>query len=62
MTIGLRDYLKSKKASSLKHRIKNLRYELKYAWQRAWYGYDRMDWIEMFACFLNTFPVALIAD
>lgn len=59
MTIGLRDYLKSKKASSLKHRIKNLRYELKYAWQRAWYGYDCMDWIEMFACFTERYKSLL---
>lgn len=59
MTIGLKDYLKSKKRSSLKWRIKNLRWELKYAWQRAWYGYDCMDLIEMFACFTERYKVIL---
>ena len=59
MTIGLRDYLKTKKTSSLRCRIKNLKYELKYAWQRAWYGYDSMDWIEMFACFIERYKAIL---
>lgn len=59
MTIGLKDYLKSNKHSSLKCKIKNLRWELKYAWQRAWYGYDCMDWIEMFACFIERYKAIL---
>lgn len=59
MTIGLRDYLKTKKTSSLRCRIEDLRRELKYAWQRAWYGYDCMDWIEMFACFIERYKAIL---
>ena len=53
MTIGLRDYLKSKKTSSLKHRIKNFIWELKYAWQRAWRGWDSRDMFNPYTSFID---------
>lgn len=38
--IGLK-YLKEKlKGGSITYKLRELRYELKYAWQRVWVGYD----------------------
>ena len=59
MIVGLRDYWKENKHCSLRWKIKNLIWELKYAWQRAWYGYDCMDWIEMSVCFTERYKALL---
>ena len=45
-TIGLKNFWKNNKRSSLKWKLKNLRWELRYAWRRAWEGHDDMDMIE----------------
>lgn len=39
----LKDYFKIVKGSGLRYKLSKLRYELKYAWQRAWRGYDDTD-------------------
>ena len=42
-TIGLKYFWKDNKHNSLKWKLKNLRWELRYAWKRAWLGYDDVD-------------------
>ena len=59
MTIGLKNYWKDNKKNSLKWKLKNLRWELRYAWRRAWYGYDDMDIIEMYASFIERYKAIL---
>ena len=59
MSIGLKDYWKNNKKNSLKWKLKNLRWELRYAWRRAWYGYDDMDIIEMYASFIERYKAIL---
>lgn len=59
MTIGLKDYWKNNKKCSLKWKLKNLKWELRYAWRRVWDGYDDMDMIEMFACFIERYKAIL---
>lgn len=55
MSFGLKDYWKDNKKCSLKWKLKNLKWELRYAWKRAWDGYDDMDMIEMFDCFIERY-------
>ncbi len=38
--LGLKNALKDLEGVSLGYRLKHTYYELKYAWQRAWRGYD----------------------
>lgn len=38
--IGLKNIFKDLEGASLGYRLRHIRYELKYAWQRAWRGYD----------------------
>jgi|LSQX01.2.fsa_nt_gb hypothetical protein len=38
--IGLKNIFKNLEGASLGYRLRHIRYELKYAWQRAWRGYD----------------------
>jgi hypothetical protein len=59
MQIGLKDYWKDNKHNSLRWKIKNLRWELRYAWRRAWYGYDDMDIIEMNTTFIERYKAIL---
>lgn len=40
MALGLRNFWKSAKGTGLRYKLSNLIWELRYAWQRAWYGYD----------------------
>lgn len=40
MSTGLKGVWKRIKCNSLKWKIKELHWELRYAWKRAWYGYD----------------------
>lgn len=42
-TIGLKDLFKRNKGNRLRWKLHNLKYELKYALQRAWLGYDNRD-------------------
>ena len=59
MSIGLKYFGENNKKNSLKWKIKNLRWELRYAWKRAWYGHDDMDMIEMFDCFIERYKAIL---
>lgn len=59
MSVGLKYYWKDNKHNSLKWKIKNLRWELRYAWRRAWRGYDDMDIIEMYYTFIERYKAIL---
>lgn len=58
LDLGLKDYFVSsfKNKTKPKHFLRQLRWELRYAWRRAWLGYDDVD---MFECF-ETFRVRMI--
>ena len=43
MAIGLKGSWKETKGCRFVYRLKELRWNIKYAWQRAWYGWDRRD-------------------
>lgn len=51
--LGLKDFLVSSKKNKmkLKHFFRELRWELRYAWRRAWIGYDDVDFFECFEMF-----------
>ena len=59
ISIGLKDYWRNNKYNSLKWKLKNLRWELRYAWRRAWRGYDDIDIIEMNTMFIERYKVIL---
>ena len=50
-TIGLKYFWKYNKKSSLKWKLQDLRWELRYAFKRAWLGYDDVDVFECFERF-----------
>ena len=51
--LGLKDFFISsrKEKIKLRHFLRELRWELKYAWRRAWIGYDDVDMFECFEMF-----------
>lgn len=51
--LGLKDFLLNsrKNKRKLKYFLQNLRWELRYAWRRAWFGYDDVDMFECFEMF-----------
>ena len=51
--LGLKDFFVSsrKEKNRLRHFFRELRWELKYAWRRAWFGYDDVDMFECFEMF-----------
>ena len=51
--LGLKDFFVSsrKEKIKLRHFFRELRWELKYAWDRAWIGYDDVDMFECFEMF-----------
>lgn len=51
--LGLKDFFVSSRKEKIKLRrfFKELRWELKYAWRRAWRGYDDVDFFECFEMF-----------
>ena len=51
--LGLKDFFVSsrKEKNRLRHFFRELRWELKYAWRRAWIGYDDVDMFECFEMF-----------
>ena len=51
--LGLKDFFVSsrKEKIRLRHFFRELRWELKYAWRRAWVGYDDVDFFEFFEMF-----------
>lgn len=59
MSIGLKNVWKHTKGSRLTYKFKRLKWELFYAWQRAWNGYDDMDSIAMYYTFIERYKVVL---
>ena len=53
LDLGLKDFFVSsvKKKPRLRHFFRELRWELRYAWRRAWFGYDDVDMFECFEMF-----------
>ena len=51
--LGLKDFFVSsiKEKFRLRHFFRELRWELRYAWQRSWIGYDDVDFFECFEMF-----------
>ena len=51
--LGLKDFFISSKKNKIKlrHFFRELRWELRYAWRRAWFGYDDVDMFECFEMF-----------
>ena len=51
--LGLKDFFVSsrKEKIKLRHFFRELRWELRYAWRRAWIGYDDVDMFECFEMF-----------
>jgi hypothetical protein len=41
--IGLKEFIKTYRDSSSKYKLKELCWQLRYAWQRAWRGYDDVE-------------------
>lgn len=58
-SIGLKGVLKRTKGSGLKWKIKTVYWELRYAWQRAWRGYDFTDVFELGFNFVERMPFLL---
>lgn len=57
--IGLKGSWKRTKGERLKFRLQNLKWELKYAWQRAWRGYDAIDVFNMDFRFIEKYKEIL---
>ena len=57
--IGFKGALKNIKDLSLKLKIKELYWQLRYAWQRAWIGYDSTDIFELGFNFVERMPILL---
>ena len=53
LDLGLKDFFVSsvKKKQKLRHFFRELRWELRYSWRRAWLGYDDVDMFECFEMF-----------
>ena len=51
--LGLKDFFISsrKEKIKLRHFFRELHWELRYAWRRAWRGYDDVDMFECFEMF-----------
>lgn len=57
--LGLRNALKRFPGACLSFRIKDLYWEIRYAWQRAWKGYDDTDIFELGYNFMHRMPTLL---
>ena len=53
IALGLKDFFINIKTdkTNIKDFFRELRWQLKYAWRRAWYGYDDVDMFECFEMF-----------
>jgi len=53
LDLGLKDFFvhSAKNKPRLRHFLKQLRWELRYAWRRTWRGYDDVDMFECFEMF-----------
>ena len=59
MNIGLKGSWKRTRGCRLKHRISELVWDIRYAWQRAWRGYDSPDVFNMDYCFIERYKAIL---
>ena len=59
MSIGLKGAWKGTKGAKLSFRIKQLFWEIRYAWQRAWRGYDFVDVFDLGFVFARKMPILL---
>lgn len=61
MSIGLKGSWKERKENGcyLRHRLKELRWDVKYALQRAWQGYDSRDIFSMDSMFIEKYKAIL---
>lgn len=59
MSIGLKGSWKETKTWRLKHRLRELKWNLKYAWQRAWRGWDSRDMFNMDISFIERYKEIL---
>ena len=57
--IGLNGYLQIVKGAGIKFKIKQLRWQIRYAWRRAWFGYDDVDIFDLGYSFAYKMPVLL---
>ena len=57
--IGLNGYFQMVKGASLGFKIKELRWQIRYAWRRAWFGYDDVDVFDLGYSFAYKMPVLL---
>lgn len=57
--IGLKNFYTLSNGYSPRFKIRTLREELKYAWQRAWRGYDDIDVWDIFERFRNRMIITL---
>jgi len=53
MALGLKGSWKETKGWKLTHRLRELKWDLKYAWQRAWRGWDSRDMFNMDTSFID---------
>ena len=59
MPIGLKGYLEENRKNSLRIKLSNLKRELKYAWQRAYRGYDDCEIWNMYSYFVARYKEIL---
>ena len=57
--LGLKGAWKKHKGASLKFRIKEYVWDIRYAWQRAWHGYDNIDIFDLGFVILRKMPILL---
>ena len=57
--LGLKGAWKKYKGASLRFRIKEYYWDLRYAWQRAWRGYDNIDVFDLGFITLKKMPILL---
>lgn len=58
-SIGLKGCFKQCKGAGLRFRAKELYWQIRYAWQRAWIGYDNTDVFELGFNFVERMPFLL---
>lgn len=57
--LGLKGAWKKHRGARLRFRVKEYIWDVRYAWQRAWRGYDNSDIFELCYNFLNKMPILL---
>lgn len=59
MAVGLKGSWKELKGCSFRYRIKQLKWNLRYAWQRAWRGWDDVEVFNMDVSFIEKYKEIL---